>query len=1603
MTSTLALLLLLGLGTPQAEDGSCQDAGPDIGFLITGTQTGAKNCDMVFYCEPPELGAPVYEIDGICDPMVQSCTVKASVPSVFPGNSNNTFGSASVDVIQWWSPVEGAALRGFCGSFGNKFLSEKGDAFIKIGFSCANPNSSPFAGDYELVAIACFGAGCEVRRTAHVRLRGPDLYSRFCAEPPPEDDCKGAESCELCKDIGGGPGGGGASAAGGGGTAGGPGTGAGAYLRYKAGSIGHPNLPGSGAWSAELGRYWSHDYAERIFEDSNPAPAVSKVYLVTGSAVYQTFSDMAGDGVYEIRKPASVYETLETAPGGGWTLTYLDGMVKTFDADGRWISTADRFGNAKTATYTAARLTQVDFPDGRHEEFAYHPSGKLASLTEVGVDGLTSRVWSYTWTGEDLTRIDMPDGRALEYFYTDGTHPGFMTRTELVGDDGTSRRVTAAWEYDTFGNVIKIWKGDASFAAGVERWQFSFDDPVAPVNTMVTDPLGDTATYQLDTVRSSRTEKAKLIKLNGDCPSCGTGANSQLFYEDSSNPYRVTREKNGRLFETHSTWNSNGQLVERIEAFGTPIERTTAWTYDPNFPQVWNSIEQPSTTGVVTDVRRIERSFDSSGRLLGETIEGIEAASPFSLTTSYTPTPEGLTGTVDPPGYGTSDQTSFTYDPARGNLVQLTRTDPLIGTTSYGYDAFNRRTSMTDVNGVVTETTYDDLNRVLTVTDKGATLAEDRVTESRYDTLGDLFQTVLPEGNVIEYGYDAAGRLTSVERKPDDEPTSHGERTFYTLNGAGQRTLEERQSWNGAWVTVTQTAWQFSTRCHLDKTTEGLPGEQSVTEQAYDCDGNVSKVWDANHPSAGQTATASTSYTYDQLDRLTRVRQPFGGAGGGNVDTNYTYDVQDHLSSVTDANGTLTSYIYSDRDLMTREVSEVSGATNYNFNEHGQLTIQLDARSILTTRVVDELDRVTAIHLPDSSLDVSFTYGDPLVPFSKGRLTRISRGGTSIAYLYDRFGRTIADGDILYTFDKNSRAATMTYPGGLVATYTHDYADRPQTLSVTPAGGTPQAIVTAASHRPSGPISSLTLGNGITETRDFDSREYPKRIFVPGKIDWNYTLDGVGNPTVIADALVPANNKTYTYQNYQYFLTTGNGPWGTRAWTYDKIGNRLTENRSGVTDTYTYIPNAATGRSPKIQQIAVGGGGGTSLFSYDSAGNETQAGTSARTFDDAGRLSELTSSPASSSFLYDGRGFLAEAAGEAPASGGSGIFCDGFESGNISQWGSGPGSSCFERIVTHPTYGSEGRLYGVQRGGNRESVLYFEDRPVATLGEGLAGNTYRFLTTDQLGTPVLASDDTGTLLWGGGFEPFGRDWNGAQATGVFLRFPGQWEDAAWQAENQISYNVNRWYVPQFGRYSEADPAGLLRSNLMLFSYAGSTPTRMIDPFGLTTCVMISAANVGELGGYELRFGNHSAFFVGGKCKGSEEKSCGSPGPFLYDPAGGYSAKYKASGSSGILHSEIDGWSLSGFFDYQCSSESDVLEIYCFETTCCEEQELTKKAIPGMGVPQCAIGVGSSLQGTGPFADLGGTTTPAMLRNAMNGLLKKHSGSGAFSWTHRCKR
>lgn len=53
--------------------------------------------------------------------------------------------------------------------------------------------------------------------------------------------------------------------------------------------------------------------------------------------------------------------------------------------------------------------------------------------------------------------------------------------------------------------------------------------------------------------------------------------------------------------KTSTTYNSSGQLVKKVEAFGTPLAKTTMYEWWPSF--FWNQIKSETVVGVYKRVR----------------------------------------------------------------------------------------------------------------------------------------------------------------------------------------------------------------------------------------------------------------------------------------------------------------------------------------------------------------------------------------------------------------------------------------------------------------------------------------------------------------------------------------------------------------------------------------------------------------------------------------------------------------------------------------------------------------------------------------------------------------------------------------------------------------------------------------------------------------------------------------------------------------------------------------------------------------------------------------------------------------------------------------
>lgn len=311
--------------------------------------------------------------------------------------------------------------------------------------------------------------------------------------------------------------------------------------------------------------------------------------------------------------------------------------------------------------------------------------------------------------------------------------------------------------------------------------------------------------------------------------------------------------------------------------------------------------------------------------------------------------------------------------------------------------------------------------------------------------------------------------------------------------------------------------------------------------------------------------------------------------------------------------------------------------------------------------------------------------------------------------------------------------------------------------------------------------------------------------------------DALGNVTEIVESAPGSVTRSFTYRDYQYFLTGAAGPsgWQSTSWSYDRIGNRLDDSSLAY---MTYLQNTATsGNTAVLDDIHIGFAD-VRDYSFDAAGRLQRIKSSAGqwqnnfSFDDENRLTRMAKKRDTDAIAlqYDGRGFLALGVREA----------DGLE--------------------MRPLYSSEGVYMGVRRTPTAgfeefEAVFYFAGRPVAQWRKvDMSPSTITWLTTDHLGTPILATNTSGAAIWSGGFEPFGQDYANAHNAQIRVRLPGQIEDPLWRdstLETSLYYNVHRWYESGTGRYTRPDRLGR-RGDLHPYAYVRSNPLTGKDPFGL---------------------------------------------------------------------------------------------------------------------------------------------------------------------------
>ena len=598
------------------------------------------------------------------------------------------------------------------------------------------------------------------------------------------------------------------------------------------------------------------------------------------------------------------------------------------------------------------------------------------------------------------------------------------------------------------------------------------------------------------------------------------------------------------------------------------------------------------------------------------------------------------------------------------------------------------------------------------------------------------------------------GNLTSIS-------DSLGNSINYTYDSEGNKLTEQIKDNSGA--LQKSLSYQYDALNRLQRT---INPDNTYTEYSYDGLGNRTSLRTPN--------IATTTYGYDALNRLNAVSQP------GSVNTGYGYNSNNNLTTVTDANTHTTTYVYDDKGRVYRVISPDTGTTTYAYDPAGDLISKIDAKNITISYTYDALNRLTMIDFPGDT-DTSYTY-DTCVN-GKGRLCAMADASGTTSYEYSPKGQVTKETKLIdshgyisqYTYDQNGNVKTVTYPSGKVITY--NYANDRAIIVLNGAAN----LATNIAYKPFGGISSLTYGNGFAGTIGYDNQYRVTGITAGAVMSLNYpTYDSNGNIKAIQDQLDPTKNRSFTYDSLDRLQTaTASGIWGNLGWTYDGVGNRLTEN----SNSYTYTAN--TNKLSSANGLSYG---------FDNDGNTTAEGARSFTYNQNQRLIRVVDAGVTKGeYTYNGNGQRVK--------------------------------KVVSGVTTVFHYSLNGQLIAESNsaGNVTAEYVYLNGQLLAKI-EG--ANTY-YYHNDHLGTPQKMTDATGQVVWAADYKPFGEATITVSTITNNLHFPGQYFDF----ETGLNYNYYRNYNATTGRYIEADPIGL-SGGINNYAYADSAPTAKTDPFGL---------------------------------------------------------------------------------------------------------------------------------------------------------------------------
>jgi RHS repeat-associated protein len=550
---------------------------------------------------------------------------------------------------------------------------------------------------------------------------------------------------------------------------------------------------------------------------------------------------------------------LNTSTTGG----YVDKSA-TYDGFGNLIATTDGRGCTSTTTY-----------DGTYHLYATQTCGCLnqcSSLTwdavlgvktaETGLNGYTTS-FAHDALGRPVQKT-LPDGSRIQYSYLAWGDPNNQ-RTRETAADGSADGLWQETYQDGLGREWRTCaKGgycrDTLYSDASSRgWKQSL--AYGPGETPVYAVKAYDGAGRLRTVTNPDGTYAENVYGNGYVVHYDESRHEKVVWKDGLGRTSQVREKNGAsYYYTTYAHNAAGDLTRVTDAVGN----VATFTAD----SLGRKVSQCDP-----DAGCLSFTYDAEGAVLSRT-----DAKGQTLTYAY-----DLLGRLTGKAYLGGTKASWTYDEAghgagKGHPTTITYPG---GSESLSYDTAGRVTQAVKCVDAVCAT-----------------------IKSAFDAAGRLASVAYPDNEVVTYGYNSAGQLTSAS----------GYVTALAYNARGQMTSVGYA--NG----VTAAYAYHGNRAWLATAQVTSAGGAVLYQASYDygADARVTVVSSTTNP------LSSLTFGYDDLHRLTSV-------AGGQSQT-FAYNALGDMTS----NSALGAYAYG--DATHKHAVTAAGAKAYAYDASGNMT-----------------------------------------------------------------------------------------------------------------------------------------------------------------------------------------------------------------------------------------------------------------------------------------------------------------------------------------------------------------------------------------------------------------------------------------------------------------------------------------------------------------------------------------------------------------------------------------------------------------------------------------------------------------------------------------